>query len=98
MNLWIMPTLKRSLDMEICALEKLNKANDLAVSRLSARGICDPRLHQMQLTVQGYDAIREYDSLLAGEVIKCLRELSSAKPPESKKPEVKHTWAERAYA
>jgi hypothetical protein len=83
--------------MEICTLESLNKANEKAISRLSALGICDPRLHHMQLTVEGYDAIREYDSLLAAEVIKCLRDSSPAKPLE-KKTEVKHTWAERAYA
>lgn len=80
--------------MQVCTLEDLQIANDKAVSRLSSRGIIDPRLNKMQISVEGYDAIREYDSILASETLKVMRETAPPKPVEAPK----QTWAERAYA
>lgn len=51
----------------------MQEASVLAKEALLKRGIRDPRLVSRKSSVELYDAIREYDSLCANEVLKFMR-------------------------
>lgn len=74
---------------------KLNQdAETLALGRLKANGIYDPRKD----CSQDYEAIRAYDSQLATMLTLCLRELTTKPTTEDKELTPRKTWAERAYS
>lgn len=72
------------------------RADDQARAALFAKGIQDPRLNKFENSLEQYDKIREYDSRLAGEIVKILQSnnIPLSASNDTKTQNIPKHWAE----
>lgn len=72
------------------------RADDQARANLVAKGIQDPRLTKFENSLEQYDKIREYDSKLAGEIVKILQSgnIPLSASNDTKNRSIPKHWAE----
>lgn len=71
------------------------QADNQARQNLLDKGVSDPRLNQFENSLEQYDRIRQYDSILAGEIVRILRSgnIPLSASNDTNRPIPKH-WAE----